>query len=318
MITDFKNPLFIDSGAHGLYNEYMVRKEFKAGYSFYETPAFLQYIDEYAAFIKQNKSKIDVFANVDVIFNPMLTWKAQSYLEKTHNITPLPVIHYGTDLKWLKRYLAKGYDYIALGGLGQDATMAMYKNWADQAFDIICDQPSRLPKVKVHGFAVTSFGLMSRYPWYSVDSTSWLKYAAYGMIILPVFHKGKWDYTKPFYMIKVTARQSQSTILSINGKRKVLIKDVEKYITEKGFQLGESNFKKVKKGYVLKENESWAGNQTRKTKTTLVEEIITPGLCNSDRQRAILNALYYLDLVNELPEWPWPFLKHAQKKLELL
>src|SRR5262249_39784003 len=37
--------------------------------------------------------------------------------------------------------------------------------------------------VLLHGLAVTSLSLMFGYPWYSVDSATWAKVAAYGCIL---------------------------------------------------------------------------------------------------------------------------------------
>ena len=173
----YSNTLFIDSGAHGLYNEFVIKKKIKRDakenkYAWYGTTEFWDYVDTYAKFIKENKTAIDIFANVDVIFNPEMTWEVQLYMEKKYKIIPLPTIHFGTDLIWLEKYLKRGYEYIALGGLGQEAQQNDYIKWADKAYHLICDPVTHLPKVKVHGFAMTSHRLMSRYPWYSVDSTS--------------------------------------------------------------------------------------------------------------------------------------------------
>jgi hypothetical protein len=41
------------------------------------------------------------------------------------------------------------------------------------------------PRLKVHGFGITAIPIMERYPWHSVDSSSWIQSAAFGGIITP-------------------------------------------------------------------------------------------------------------------------------------
>lgn len=157
--------LFLDSGAHSLYNKLIHGKGRKA-YDFFETPEFWEYVDSYAEFVKANKAGIDYYVNVDVIFNPEASWRVLKYLEEKHKLNPLPVIHHGEDLKWVKKHVDAGYDYIGLGGLGQAVTRDMYYQWADVVYDYLCPPPKRLPIVKTHGFAMTAHALMVRYPWY--------------------------------------------------------------------------------------------------------------------------------------------------------
>lgn len=282
----YNTPIFMDSGAHGLYSEYIIKKQHKEGYAWFETSEFTDYLDKYASFIKEHEEYLELYANVDVIFNPELTWKSQQYLEQEHGLKPIPVIHFNTPLKWLERYLKKGYEYIALGGLGQEARASDYVRWADQAFNIICDQASRMPVCKVHGFAMTAYKLMRRYPWYSVDSTSWILYASYGGIIIPPKENGVWTYNKPFQTVKVTSRTNMSgapTFSMTMAKGTSLESMVNEYIADKGYVMGESKI----------ENDE--------------EVVITPGLCNQSMQRCELNAEYFLDFRNSLPEWPWAF-----------
>lgn len=283
-IIPYNNHLFIDSGAHGLYNEHLLRKGHKFGYSWYETKEFTDYMDRFAAFVKYNPA-VKNFANVDVIFNPELTWKSQMYMEEVHGLKPIPVIHFGTDRKWLIKYLERGYDYIALGGLGQEAQQSHYVAWADNMFEIICDTPGNLPCTKVHGFAMTSYHLMTRYPWWSVDSTTWLSIAMYGQIIIPPFKDGKWRYDIPFNIIRMSDEPSKVKKRTTHHIAKI----VEKYVEEKGFKIGKNRIE---------------GDQI------IVEE---KGVKNDTHIRSTLNAMYFVDFCNHMPEWPWPF--YNQKKL---
>lgn len=286
-------PLFIDSGAHSLYNKHVrgSGKGFGGGnYEWYKSPEFWKYVDRYAEFIHKNKHVIDVYANVDVIGHPEYTYKVQKYLEEEWDLRPLPVVHYGTDLKYLQRYIEEGHDYIAIGGLGQEVTLSVYREWADRIFNHICDKETRLPQIKIHGFALTSHKLMTRYPWYSIDSTSWIQYAAFGQIVRPPKRKGEWVYDEPFLLTRVSPREIKGgkMMSMLNTWKKKEQESFLQYIEEKGYKLGKSKMEKGKE---------------------VVEE---EGLCNDSNQRCELNAIYFRDLINALPEWPWPFEKRME------
>lgn len=97
---------------------------------------------------------------------------------------PLPAVHYGEPDEVVQYYASK-YKYIAFGGLVPVVTPQMI-HWLDRMFwRYIVDQDTGRPKVRVHGFGITSLPVMKRYPWYSVDSSTWLQWSANGMILLP-------------------------------------------------------------------------------------------------------------------------------------
>jgi hypothetical protein len=199
--------LAVDSGAFSLYSKEVgqKRKNGKRDFSYYETDEYWEYVDEYCSFLLDNQDVIDFYVNVDVIFNPELSWKTLKYMERK-GLSPLPVIHHGADLKWIRRYLKEGYEFIGLGGLGQEMTVASYYAWADKVFDYICPRPSRLPKVRVHGFAMTAYDLMLRYPWWSVDSASWAKAGAWGFIFIPHKRNGRWDFSETPYKMATSIK----------------------------------------------------------------------------------------------------------------
>ena len=81
--------------------------------------------------------------------------------------------------------VGKGFHYFPLGGLVPIALERnKIQNWLDYCFSTIRD------KVKVHGFGINSFYLMQRYPFYSVDATSWLTYGQ-KLAKVVIFDKGK-------------------------------------------------------------------------------------------------------------------------------
>lgn len=184
MITPDDFRFFLDSGA----------------YSAWSRGAEID-LDEYIEFIKANIERIDVYANLDCLAGkpgehstPAMkeegaarSWENFLYMVN-QGLSPLPVYHIGEDRKWLDKMLDFGCDYVGLGGL-VGVPSAQRREWLDGVFDYICDERG-YPKIKTHGFGMTSIPLIFRYPWYSVDSTSWIKTTASGAVYLPV-HDGR-------------------------------------------------------------------------------------------------------------------------------
>ena len=124
-------------------------------------------IDEYINFIKKYEKQIQTYAVLDVIGDFEKTMENQIYMEDC-GVNPLPVFHYGGELSNLELLCSK-YDYIALGGLVPYARQKKeLKNWLDKCFSVIGTE------TKIHGFGMTGIDILLRYPFYSVDSTSWL------------------------------------------------------------------------------------------------------------------------------------------------
>ena len=307
----------LDSGAPSLYNT-LARKDRKAGYmgsflserkyddfSWIESEEYLDYREAYIEFIKKYIDYIEVYVNLDIINNAEATWENQQYME-SHGLKPIPVFHLGCDLKWLRMYLDKGYDYIAMGGMVPNPPSvlipALDSIWSEYLTD-----DTGMPVVKVHGFAITAVGMVTRYPWYSVDSTSWVKFGKYGIVCVPRKVGGQYDYTKSAWSVVVSNRSPSQ---KIDGKHITTFSNAERrailrYFDKKGYDLGESTFKKVEPNYKLDNNERFTGPEQDGWR--VVEVIIEAGLSNDYKIRDELNIVYYLDLERSLPKWPWKF-----------
>jgi hypothetical protein len=57
-------------------------------------------------------------------------------------------------------------------------------HWLDRIWEKHLVDGAGRPKVKVHGFGLTTMALVERYPWYSVDSSSWVQVARTGGMML--------------------------------------------------------------------------------------------------------------------------------------
>ncbi|MFW6326751.1 MAG: hypothetical protein ACOC2F_00405 [Bacteroidota bacterium] len=264
-------------------------------------------IQEYIQFIKRHEKAIDVYANLDVIGSAEKTWENQMIMEK-EGLHPLPVFHLGAPRSFLERYIDR-YDYIALGGMVGIKNSQLIQ-WLDPLWRDLLTKPNGIPKVKVHGFGLTSLRLMLRYPWYSVDSTSWVVTGRLGGIYMPRFADGKWIYDRNSWKISVS---NKSPDLKEAGSHIETLPPIQKqivlrYIEEKGYSLGKSEFRKESQDYELQEDEKWAEKKPKdKTTKREVEKIIEPGISNKYQLRDEMNIIYFLDLEKSMPTWPWPF-----------
>lgn len=172
-------------------------------------------IKEYIAFIKRNEKWIWNYVSLDVIpgsFDAPRTPKhvadaaKQSYrnhqIMKDAGLRPIPVHHGGESMKDLEQMLKDGEEYIGVSPF-KDWTYGRQARWLDDVFNFITDK-NGYPFVKVHGFGVTQNELIRRYPWYSIDSTTFRMTPAYGQILIPLERKGRPDFTVKPQTINVT------------------------------------------------------------------------------------------------------------------
>lgn len=289
-------------------------------------------LQEYIKFIKDNDDYIDHYANLDVIGSAEKSFENQLTMEKA-GLHPIPCFHYGEPVEYLKRYIDK-YDYIALGGMVIGSTTAL-TDWLDYIFaEFICDKKTFLPKVKVHGFGMTSLPLMLRYPWFSVDSTSWVLTGRFGGVYVPIKRKGEYTYLEQPLKVNISNRSPSQedagqhfTTFSLFEQQVIL-----EYFHSRGFDVGKSEYRNEnRKTYKLKDGERWVNKDDADSCRELinwlgtfvkpdvlamrdiVEVIVEPGLCNDYKQRDELNIIYFLDLADRMTPYPWPFkIRHTQ------
>ncbi len=286
---------FLDSGSFTLWteSEKYGRANGCSKWDYYDTPEFWEYIDAYAVFVQKHKIGIDYYANVDAIPNPELTYRNQKYLEEAFDLNPVPVVHYRTDMSWLRRYIEEGYDFVALGGLVGSMTKDGCRGWIDRCFDVICDTPNRMPAIKVHGFGVTNYSMMWRYPWFSVDSTVWTKLGAYGDILVPHMRGGKFVFNERPYKISVSM---DSPSASIPGNHYLTSSPTEQrlirtWLESIGLKIG----KVAPDGTILE-----YGVMTRHT------------------ERRAANLHFFEHMRAAMPEWPWAWRSKRRKGLGLI
>jgi hypothetical protein len=296
--------LFMDSGAWGLFTRYVLKKSGKQediigkhgkileptiaavqDYSFYDLSKgskFRSFCDRYASFIKKMAGKIELFANMDVIGNAEMTWQVQQYFEQEHGLRPIPVIHHGASLKYVDRYIEKGYDLIGLGGMAGVMKRAEKIKWCDDVFIHLCPKSNNyLPIVRTHGFAITDWHLLFRWPWWSVDSASWIKYAAFGWVVLPRLTKGEFDYTIRPNVVNCSTKSvfKHSSKRHMNNVPLGMKETLAKWAEHTGVPIGIT-----------------ADDGT----------VIEKGFTNYHQCRNKINTIYYMEAIEHIPPYPWP------------
>lgn len=165
-------PLFLDSGA----------------FSVMTGKARID-VHEYGRFLQEHKDSIEVYANLDVIGDHIKTQRNQEILEGM-GLDPLPTFHFGSPYSVLEEMAGK-YEYFGLGGL---VPISKKKNTLiphlNRCFSIIKKHWPR----RVHGWGISGYSTCVRFPFYSIDSTSWLAGGKYKRSIL--FETNKLTNTK--------------------------------------------------------------------------------------------------------------------------
>lgn len=138
-------------------------------------------LGEYCDYIHANQDIIRVAAVLDEIGDADGTYRNQMEMER-RGVRPIPCFHFGEPIEALQHYVAN-YDYLAIGGVAQARNTKALIVWLDRIWEEMVHADGT-PKVKVHGFAITALKVMVRYPWHSVDSSTWVQWAANGAIYL--------------------------------------------------------------------------------------------------------------------------------------
>lgn len=136
---------------------------------------WLPYIEEYVAWLHDNKKYIFVAANLDldmIVGRDIVDkWNDKYFapLEKDTNV--VYVVHQDPNgdklgLHRLKEY-CRAYSYVGCNQSMKDNASDIYRVAASYG-------------TKIHGFAWTEFNLLQKYPFFSVDSVTWLGGTRFG------------------------------------------------------------------------------------------------------------------------------------------
>lgn len=175
--------LFLDSGAFTAFTQNKVM----------DVKEYASYICKHQA-IWSTCSSLDAIGSGEVDSDKQLGFARQSYAYfaelRNRGAKVQPVYHVREPRVVLEKYIDLGYDYIFIGGMVPETTQWLMQR-LDYLWTNVLTLPDGSPKIKVHGFGLTDQLLMFRYPWYSVDSSSWLMTGIFGACMFRTGKKGK-------------------------------------------------------------------------------------------------------------------------------
>lgn len=209
-------------------------------------------LEAYVDFIIKHGDVINVAANLDVIpgqkgrqiteeenrLAPEQGWdnyqKIQRLLIKKQRgdlITRvMPIHHQGESLDILKRMLDEGCTYIGISP-SNDATTRQRQKYLDIVFGHLESQSKR---ILTHGYAVTSEVLMQSYPWFTVDSITWIYVAGFGVIKTPM---GSFTFSEDPRSLK--SKDNLRVVIDENGEWSIMNahyqhakEDLDRYVRE--------------------------------------------------------------------------------------
>ncbi len=280
---------FLDSGSFSIHSKSHVwaRKNNLDVGDYYYSDEFHEYLEGYAQFVQDHSSRINLCANLDVLpfqraskhSNVKVSARNLKLLLK-RGVQAVPVVHYQSDPKLVAKY-AKTHEVVALGGLVGNTTNDDCIPWLDACFRSASNEQG-MPKVKIHGFGITSFKLLLRYPWWSVDSATWTKLGAFGGVLIPHKRFGEYDFSIAPWVCNISSdhpsrKQGGKHYFGMTpGEQKIVRDWVEGHL---GLAMGRSG-----KGGC--------------------EEF---GVITHYDDRKTANLFYFERLRAELPEYPQPF-----------
>lgn len=171
--------VFLDSGAFTLQQ--------KRGTTWKEVKPF---ITKYCKFLDTFRTRLDWYATMDYQRNAQISHDATLYLID-RGYKAVPVYHGNCSLRWFEAMIDDGYPLIAIAKPFQSETSRNFamgptlRRFYDRLHNLAAKH-----NVALHGLAQTG-NLMFEYPWYSVDSTSWLDGQRRGVLFIPEQKTGR-------------------------------------------------------------------------------------------------------------------------------
>lgn len=125
-------------------------------------------LEDYAGWLGRWRHRIHAYAGLDVLFDAEGTQRNTAALREL-GLDPMPVFHLGSPLTAFKAYLAES-PYVGVGGMAsgtltlRDARLLRY---LDRLHGMAASAG-----VGLHGFGLSSWAVIRRWPWRSVDSST--------------------------------------------------------------------------------------------------------------------------------------------------
>ena len=182
----------------------------------------------------------------DVEISAKKTWDNFLYMVEKRNVPAdrlIPVFHQNESFHWLKNMVDYHDSMIKSGskeGLyigispANDRTSKQRILWLEQCMPYVT-HPDGSARLRWHGFGATSTLFMHRYPWYTCDSTSWLRAGSFGAIKVPMMEL-KYPHYDSNVQVAMTLRSGESE-KHFQGLAKGEQDWIVAYIEKNGFTL---------------------------------------------------------------------------------
>jgi hypothetical protein len=107
-------------------------------------------------------------ASLDVIGDPVASFRNWTTLRDRHQLVTVPTVHAGAGTEWIDQYATEGADLIGLGGLvGRNMPARGYR-WAVHVVRHVRD---RWPDVRLHLWGIAADSYLRHLPVWSADSS---------------------------------------------------------------------------------------------------------------------------------------------------
>ncbi|MEE9197226.1 MAG: hypothetical protein V3U45_03700, partial [bacterium] len=136
-------------------------------------------VEEYGEWLQEWGGRMETYANLDVISSPDGTSRNQARLEGM-GLSPMPVFHYGSPWRVLEDLYAS-YDYVGIGIGPFWGPASTFRTANRRLYAFYARVFLEAGGKRVHGFATTLPKLIKAFPFFSVDSTSWMADLRWGM-----------------------------------------------------------------------------------------------------------------------------------------
>ena len=192
--------VFLDSGAHSFQNRYRTGGGLVRDGDYEQLKDFTEeretFKQSYIDFCKEEGWRFDLYANFDWIEHSPTVWQLQKELE-SHGLAPLPSVHGDSGEEWMHRYIDAGYDYLGIGAGHRWGSKTKTRVFLDRVHEIAAKRG-----VKLHGYGMTSPEHMIHYPWYSLDSSTWLKMSITGWVLVPLLQREGFERVRATRMLE--------------------------------------------------------------------------------------------------------------------
>lgn len=244
---DQKINIMMDSGAHSLHGierqaiaKRTATAKAKQKFDINELRKYM--FDVYCAYCRENKHKWAFYVTLDFRKKQEIIYQMQKDFER-EGLAPTPVYHGDSSIDWLRKHKDMGHDFVCIGG----ATFHPGKGGLDYYFDKVFNFGAK-HGMEFHGLAFTSLDIIMSWPFRSIDSSTWSRTAAFGMILIPDVRRRK------FLNLHISDRRSsnQNSHLDMSSKQKDKIAELLKF---HGFDLKAMHKSEVERhdwnGYVM-------------------------------------------------------------------